>query len=952
MSKKGNDSKSSKKSQPDSEDEPMTDDNKQDYKRQIRVVAVLLLLFSVLLLLSLISYSKLDEANTQISFREFFKLLAADEALRAKYETTHNWLGVLGAIISDLFYSKTIGYSIIIFPIFMIFWAKNLFLKLSLRDKLIKNTIVYLVIATLFASIMATLQNLSLFANLSQQWSGIIGIFITSMISAVIGNVGTLLVLLTLIVVTLIFGTDIRWDNLFSKLSIYNYIPFDRIRKIKNTFIERTPKKEAPESDESGETDEMTQIPAERSLDKITGEKTSSILIVDDNEEPALIIKRNVDYGNSSINQKFGVAIPSEPAYSPYFGSPLNVLRETETYDFPVPAKRQEVPKPVYNYIPHTETPPAQVVQPVIEVSNVEKIDVRPEREYSNRVIDDNITIVEKFPPINNITDKFMIESDEPEEVYYEEEEDIPTLVYDKNHLTVTVNEKLSDPDEVEPPSLLCNLHDEMIDYASPKSHILIEQEEYAGINEEELEENARILQEKLETFKIYIENLSVTPGPVVTQYEFVPAPGIKISRIESLSDDISMALKAPGIRIIAPIPGKGTVGIEIPNRRPSLVRFSSIIKSKQFYNNEFKLPLALGKLIDGEVFCVDLAKMPHLLIAGSTGSGKSVGINTIISSLLFKIHPKDLKFVIIDPKKVELKLYSALSHHFLAKSPDIDDLIITNPQDAVSVLKSVCAEMDNRYDILSQVGQRNIGDYNANVLKGKYANDKEMLHRPMPYIVVVIDELADLMLTASKEVEAPIIRIAQLARAVGIHLIVATQRPSVDVITGIIKANFPARMAYLVASKIDSRTILDMSGAEQLLGNGDMLFLPNGSPKPVRVQNAFISTDEVEELCEFIANQNGYSQPYMLPSLVEKSIGSDGYSIDDCDPLFEEAARLIIRHQMGSVSLIQRRLKVGYARAGRIVDELEAAGVVGPQDGSKARIVLMDSESDLEAIL
>jgi S-DNA-T family DNA segregation ATPase FtsK/SpoIIIE len=259
---------------------------------------------------------------------------------------------------------------------------------------------------------------------------------------------------------------------------------------------------------------------------------------------------------------------------------------------------------------------------------------------------------------------------------------------------------------------------------------------------------------------------------------------------------------------------------------------------------------------------------------------------------------------------------------------------------------------MDNRYDILSQVGQRNIGDYNANVLKGKYANDKEMLHRPMPYIVVVIDELADLMLTASKEVEAPIIRIAQLARAVGIHLIVATQRPSVDVITGIIKANFPARMAYLVASKIDSRTILDMSGAEQLLGNGDMLFLPNGSPKPVRVQNAFISTDEVEELCEFIANQNGYSQPYMLPSLVEKSIGSDGYSIDDCDPLFEEAARLIIRHQMGSVSLIQRRLKVGYARAGRIVDELEAAGVVGPQDGSKARIVLMDSESDLEAIL
>jgi DNA segregation ATPase FtsK/SpoIIIE, S-DNA-T family len=362
-------------------------------------------------------------------------------------------------------------------------------------------------------------------------------------------------------------------------------------------------------------------------------------------------------------------------------------------------------------------------------------------------------------------------------------------------------------------------------------------------------------------------------------------------------------------------------------------------------------LPIALGKNISGEIVIGDLAKMPHLLIAGTTGSGKSVGVNTIINSLLYKKSPSELKFAIIDPKKVELPQYAALKNHFLAISPDIKTPIVTDPLEAIILLKSAVVEMEQRYDILAAAGQRNIADYNAKVREGKYKNSEDIVHRELPYIVVIVDEFADLILTAGKDVEEPIVRLAQMARAVGIHMIIATQRPSVDVITGIIKANFPSRIAFQVSSKVDSRTILDTSGAETLLGNGDMLYLPSGKPKPERVQNAYISTDEVENICDFIGNQKGYSQPYYFPSIQEDVEGGN-ISKEDRDPLFEDAARLMILSQQGSVSMLQRRLKIGYARAGRIVDELADAGVVGPFDGSKARQVLMDSESDLEAIL
>jgi S-DNA-T family DNA segregation ATPase FtsK/SpoIIIE len=445
---------------------------------------------------------------------------------------------------------------------------------------------------------------------------------------------------------------------------------------------------------------------------------------------------------------------------------------------------------------------------------------------------------------------------------------------------------------------------------------------------------------------------VSVTPGPVITLYELVPASGVKISRIVSLADDLALALAAKGIRIMAPIPGKSAVGVEIPNRNPSVVSLRSVLNSSKFRESKAALPVALGKGISGEVVMDDLSKMPHLLIAGATGSGKSVGINTLMASLLFSLHPSDVKFVIIDPKKIELTQYAKLKHHYLAVSPDIRKEIITTPEDSVSVLKSVELEMEQRYDRLASAGVRSIQDYNDRLKSGRLRHSESVVNRKIPFLIVVIDELADLMLTAAREVEEPIARLAQLARAVGIHLVLATQRPSVDVITGVIKANFPARIAYQVSSKIDSRTILDMNGADTLLGSGDMLYLPAGSPKPSRIQNAFISGEEIDRLTDYITKQEGYSTPYMLPSVLERKRSTFRGASDRRDDFFEEAARLIVRHQQGSVSLLQRRLKVGYSRAARLVDELEMAGIVGPYDGSKAREVLVDSDAQLDDVL
>ena len=469
------------------------------------------------------------------------------------------------------------------------------------------------------------------------------------------------------------------------------------------------------------------------------------------------------------------------------------------------------------------------------------------------------------------------------------------------------------------------------------------------SFNKQEIEENKNRIVETLMNYKIEIAQIKATIGPTVTLYEIVPAPGVRISKIKNLEDDIALSLSALGIRIIAPIPGKGTIGIEVPNSNPKMVSMRSLIASEKFQNSDHELPVVLGKTITNETYTFDLTKMPHLLVAGSTGQGKSVGLNAILVSILYKKHPAQVKFVLVDPKKVELTLYNKIERHFLAKLPGEEDAIITDTSKVVNTLNSLCIEMDARYELLKDAQVRTIKEYNAKFISRRLNPEKG--HRYLPYIVVLIDEFADLIMTAGKEVEHPIARIAQLARAVGIHLIVATQRPSVNVITGMIKANFPARIAFRVLSKIDSRTILDQSGADQLIGRGDMLI--STGQDLIRLQCGFVDTPEVESICDFIGNQRAYPEALLLPEYVGEDGGaSKDFDLDDIDNMFADAARIVVMHQQGSASLLQRKLKLGYNRAGRIVDQLEAFGIIGPFQGAKAREVLYQDPQALEELL
>ncbi len=525
----------------------------------------------------------------------------------------------------------------------------------------------------------------------------------------------------------------------------------------------------------------------------------------------------------------------------------------------------------------------------------------------------------------------------------------------EKDGVKMTVEEKKEndqyDEDEMEKRPM--EPYDPTLDLSSytPPPVSLLDQydAEDSTVSKEELIGNKNRIVETLANYKIQIDRIKATIGPAVTLYEIVPAPGVRISRIKNLEDDIALSLSALGIRIIAPIPGRGTIGIEVPNQNPEIVTMRSMITSRKFQESDFDLGVALGKTISNETYVVDLTKMPHLLIAGATGQGKSVGLNAIIASLLYKKHPSELKFVLIDPKKVELTLYSRLERHFLAMIPGIEDPIITDTQSVINTLNSLTIEMDQRYDLLKMGQVRNIKEYNTKFKERKLNPEKG--HRYLPYIILVVDEFADLIMTAGKEIETPLARLAQIARAVGIHLVIATQRPTTNIITGVIKANFPVRIAFRVTSMIDSRTILDSPGANQLVGRGDMLILPGSDL--VRLQCAYIGTNEIDRITDFIGSQRGYETAFMLPEYADEgSEDLDEIDLQKRDPLFDEAARMVVLHQQGSTSLIQRKLSIGYNRAGRIIDQLEAAGIVGPFEGSKARQVLLADEYSLEQFL
>ncbi len=795
------------------------------FEKKKKILGIFALVIAVLIFLSIISYSRYDQANLTYQFTDLFRVFSPDEGFAKRAESTHNWLGVFGAYLSTFFVTGTLGYFSLVFPVIIFLWG-YIILK---RNKNIKWAInisnFLLVTGIILASFFGVLRlKLNIFPEI-YELSGGVGGYLGLALGRLLGGFGSILLLAMLLLFTLIIAIDFKLSRVIDFLK-------SLFEKSQEYVVDNK------------------EVKTESNLEKIKELKT---------EKP----KRTKFVKPETVEE-----VPEESIE----GTKIQIVRSSEVGVI----KEQE-----------------------------EEISEPPKAEQVKK-----------------------------EEKKKSEQPALPEI----------------DKDEE---AKLPNQWDEIINYKKPTLALLDSApEENYKVAEEELKKNAELLKEKLSLFDIKIENITVTPGPVVTLYEIVPEPGVKISRIVSLEHDIALALAARGIRIIAPIPGKSAIGVEIPNAQAALVNARSVLGKINEVKDE--LPMALGKTISGDVYITDLSKMPHLLIAGSTGSGKSVGINMIITSFLYAKDPSDVKFVIIDPKKIELSFYGKLNKHFLAVSPDLDEEIITTPQNAILILKSVEYEMEKRYNRLAKAGVRNIVDYNQKVSdpKKKPKDTEDVQHYKMPYIIVIIDELADLMITASKEVEEPIARLAQLARAVGIHLVLATQRPSVNVITGVIKANFSARMAYQVATKIDSRTILDMNGAEQLLGRGDMLFLPSGTPKPIRMQNAFISTEEVEKITNYIYSQPGYSKRYFLPSMYEKKKESAGGFLSDRDPMFDEAARVIVRHQQGSVSLLQRRLKLGYSRAARIVDQLEEAGIVGPADGSKVRSVQVEDEQQLETIL
>lgn len=829
-----------------------------------------------------------------IAFVSHFFTGYQDQSTLESGERASNWLGSIGAWISQLFVSRGFGIMAILIPVYTGLWGFAMLEKKHYRTlwKLLK----YVIFGVLWGSVFFAFVSFVIWNEPSLLGGGF-GWYLNDILRGAIGGIGVGLLVLVSLLMFLVINFNLefplsRWLGREPKSETEEGKAAE-VAEGEATAEETVPEEETPETETETAGDDfvISVRPAEEATEK-TAEPTAE-------ESPK----------------------PVEPAAD---GS---IELEIRPEDQKKPRKKDKKPATDLELEITLPTP-----DQIPEINPGNETETKPELTSSEPV--------EAAPEIPATA--LSLEGDNIQEV---EKERFEKIIPDAAKETLGEGEDLGDWEEYDPKL-------ELSDYQHPTIDLLLSRDSAKSreVNRNELEENKNKIITTLQHYKIDITSIKATIGPTVTLYEIVPAPGVRIAKIRNLEDDIALSLSAMGIRIIAPIPGKGTIGIEIPNSKPEIVGMRSVMATEKFRDTKAELPLVLGRTISNDVYIADLAKMPHLLIAGATGQGKSVGINGIISSILYKKHPAQVKFVLIDPKKVELSLYSNLEHHFLAKLEDMDEPIITDTKLVIKVLNSLCKEMDDRYDLLKKAKVRNIREYNEKFINRRLNPRKG--HRYMPYIVLIIDEFADLMMTAGKEIETPIARLAQLARAIGIHLILATQRPSVNVITGIIKANFPARISYRVTSKVDSRTILDSGGADQLIGRGDML-LSTGS-EMVRIQNAFIDTPEVDDLVSFIEAQRGYPQPFFLPEVAmdgeEPEAGEP--DLKDRDSMFDDAARLVVSHQQGSTSLIQRRLKLGYNRAGRIIDQLEAAGIVGPFSGSKARDVLVHDEYALEQIL
>lgn len=906
--------------------------NKKDYtskaletnitnKEKIRfIIGIGLLFLSIFIFISLISYIntwKQDQSHI-LSSESSFSYLFYNES------PVMNWCGRLGATLSHLFMYQGIGLMSFIFAI----WIGLISLNVLNGERKYPagKWFRWLMFGVLFLSPLLALT----FDHKNFPFGGLFGNFITQWTFGFAGHIGTWFILVTigLIFLTLVFQWDLK--PYLAKLQSISFKRAEDVsEKVHSQYDDQVQFAESGlvHVNQKQQSDQSDSLPSTLTMD-------SQFVTQNEYVEPE---------SDGVIDTKSAHVIDEED-----FGgvSGIQLIELPVENELVQPIVTNEISDSV-----ETEAPASIVTHKdgiVIEVPSM------PSGIEMDRSIEDEMVIDLEINPSYQ-DDVTVTESDNEQIPVQEQQHHTPQIaglevveskvddIVKLDGNASVVNKKTMEPYDPD---------QDLSDYKFPILDLLeAPQIEGIALDADELAKNKEQITNTLRSFGIEIQRIQATVGPTVTLYEIVPQEGVRISKIRNLEDDIALNLAALGIRMIAPIPGRGTIGIEVPNARKQIVPMRTLLSSEKFINNDMSLPIALGKKIDNDNYIVDLATMPHLLMAGATGQGKSVGINAILVSLLYKKHPSQLKFVLVDPKKVELSIYKLIENHYLAKLPNEEESIITDTKKVINTLSSLCIEMDNRYELLKDAGTRNIKEYNAKFVNRKL--NPERGHKYLPFIVLVIDEFADLIMTAGKEVEAPVARLAQLARAVGIHLIVATQRPSVNVITGIIKANFPARIAFRVTSKVDSRTILDTGGADQLIGRGDML-VSVGSDL-MRVQCAFVDTPEVEKIVEFIGEQRGFPTPYELPEYEgaeDEQFEKKDVDLSKRDKLFEECARLIVNSQSGSTSMLQRKFNLGYNRAGRIMDQLEAAGIVGAQSGSKPRDVLVSSETELEHIL